>query len=147
MELIKYTPFGNRVRLRNNFDSLFNDFFNPAVFCDNDASVGAWNPSVDIIENEENLVIKADVPGVDKSDINIDVDKLVLTLQGERKIEKDVEKDNYNRRERFYGKFKRAFRLPEGTDTNKIKAEFKDGILNVIIHKPEEKKPKNITVH
>ena len=85
--------------------------------------------------------------GVEKKDISVDIHDGVLTLKGERKYEDEVTEDRFFQIERIYGKFQRAFRLPEGTDHDKINADFKDGILKVTVPKVEEKKPKQITIH
>jgi HSP20 family protein len=126
---------------------MFNDFFSPTVSCDEAVSIWGWNPVVDIYENEENIVIKAELPGVDKNDIVVDVKGRVLTLKGERSTDNEVKEDNYYRQERSYGKFERAFALPVEVDPEKIKADYKDGILKIDIPKAEENKPKQVTIH
>ena len=92
-------------------------------------------------------MIKAELPGVDKKDIKIDLKDRLLTLSGERSYDNEVKEENYYRRERSYGKFQRAFTLPADVDSEKIKAEFKDGVLEIEVPKPEEKKAKQVTVH
>jgi HSP20 family protein len=106
-----------------------------------------WNPVVDIYDNEDNIVIKAELPGIDKENINVDVKDGVLILKGERSSDNEVKKDKYYRRERMFGKFERAFNLPADVDPDKIKADYTDGVLKIDIPKPEERKPKQITVH
>jgi HSP20 family protein len=95
---------------------------------------------VDIYENEDSVVVKAELPGVDKKDIKVDLKDGVLTLTGERSHEKEVNEDKYYRKERAYGRFHRSFTVPAEIDPDKIKAEFKDGVLKVEIPKPEEQK-------
>jgi HSP20 family protein len=146
MELIKFSPFGRSIGFRNHMDSIINEFFHPAV-CIDESKGSLWNPIVDVYENDESIVVKAEVPGVDKKDISVDIDNGVLTVKGERKHEEEVKEDRYYRKERVYGKFQRTFRLPEGTDYDKINADFKDGILTVTVPKVEEKKPKQISIH
>ncbi len=109
--------------------------------------MGRWEPAVYILDNKENIIIKAELPGVDKKDIKIDLKDHILTLKGERSYENEVKEDNYYHRERTFGKFQRSFRLPLDLDPNKIKADYKDGVLRIDIPKPEEEKPKQITVH
>jgi HSP20 family protein len=114
---------------------------------DDDTGMGRWNPAVDLYEKDDYFVIKAELPGVDKKDIAIDLKDRVLTLSGERSYENEVKEDSYYRRERSYGKFQRAFTLPAEVDSDKIKAEFKDGLLRIEVPKPEEQKPKQVTIH
>ena len=114
---------------------------------DDDTGMGRWNPAVDLYEKDDHFVIKAELPGVDKKDIAIDLKDRVLTLSGERSYENEVKEESYYRRERSYGKFQRAFTLPADVDSDKIKAEFKDGLLQIEVPKPEEQKPKQVTIH
>jgi HSP20 family protein len=102
---------------------------------------------VDLYEKDDCVMIKAELPGVDKNDINIDLKDRLLTLSGERTHDQEVNEENYYRRERSYGKFQRTFTLPADVDSDKIKAEFKDGVLQIEIPKPEEKKAKKVTIH
>ena len=112
-----------------------------------DDSMGMWNPAVDLYEKDDHFVIKAELPGVDKNDIKVDLKDRVLTLSGERTYDNEVKEENYYRKERSYGKFQRAFRLPADVDSDKIKAEFKDGVLQVEVPKPDEIKAKKVTIH
>ena len=105
-----------------------------------------WAPAVDVLETETELVLKADIPDVDQKDINIQVENGTLTLQGERKFEKADEKGGYHRIERSYGSFVRCFSLPDTVDPDKVKAEYKNGVLTVKLAKKEVAKPKKIQV-
>ena len=105
-----------------------------------------WAPAVDIHENDDSFVVKADLPGVNKDDIQIDLKDNTLTLKGEKKFENKVSKDNYIRVERSYGTFVRSFTLPQNVDAEKIKATYKDGVLELTLPKKEEAKPKQIKV-
>jgi HSP20 family protein len=107
---------------------------------------GAWAPAVDIYEHDGNLVLKAELPGIDPKDVDVRVENNVLTLQGERKFESEVKREQYHRVERAYGTFSRSFTLPNVVDNDKIKAEFKDGLLRVVLPKREEAKPKQISI-
>ncbi|MBW1897704.1 MAG: Hsp20/alpha crystallin family protein [Deltaproteobacteria bacterium] len=147
MELVKWNPFGRNVRVRNQIDSFFDEFFHTALCIDEGMAANAWNPAVDVYENKEDIVIKVELPGVEKKDIKVDVNDGILTLKGERNNEKEVKEEAFYRRESVYGKFERSFKLPDGTDFDKIKADFKDGILKVSVPKTEEKLPKQITIH
>jgi HSP20 family protein len=121
-------------------------FFRIGRMTDDD-SIGMWNPAVDLYEKDEHFVIKAELPGIDKSGIKVDLKDRVLTLSGERTSDNEVKEENYYRKERSYGKFQRSFRLPADVDPDKIKAEFKDGVLQVKVPKPEQAKSKEVTIH
>jgi HSP20 family protein len=95
-----------------------------------------WAPSADIYEKDGNLVVKAELPGVDKDHVSVTVENGDLVIQGERKADDSVDDENYYRMERFTGSFYRRFTLPEGVDEDKISAEYKDGVLQVQIPKP-----------
>jgi HSP20 family protein len=106
-----------------------------------------WRPTADITETDKEYLIKADLPEVKKEDIDISVDNGVLTLSGERRVEKSTENEKEHRRESFYGAFQRSFALPEDVDQDKITADCKDGVLKVHLPKSEAKKPKSIQVN
>ena len=134
------------------FKSLVDRFFNDSLLMGSDTAKdfdtsSVFYPIVDIYDEESKIVIKADLPGVKKEDVNIDVDNGILTLKGERTFEKETKEKNYYRRESSYGSFKRSFSLPENVNTEMIKAELKDGVLTIEIEKPEERKPKHISVN
>lgn len=106
------------------------------------------SPSVDIYEDKSELVLKADLPGVKKEDIKVDISDDFLTITGEKRKEEKVEREHYYRFERTHGAFCRRFELPEGTETDKVKAHFEDGVLEIRIPKSEEavKKSKRISI-
>jgi HSP20 family protein len=147
MNLIRWNPWRERSALDNTFNRFFGDTFFPTHWLDDESGIASWKPVVDIYDNDKNIVIKAELPGVDKKDIEVDLKDRVLTLKGERSYENEVKEDNYHRKERVYGKFHRSFTLPADYDPEKIKADFKDGVLKIEIPKPEEEKPKKIVVH
>ncbi len=109
-------------------------------------SLSTWAPACDVFENDNEIVVKAELPEVKKEDVTVAIDNNVLTIRGERKFEQDVKKENYHRVERRYGEFTRSFTLPGFVDAAKVNAEFKDGILRVTMPKREEAKPKQIEV-
>lgn len=147
MNLVKWNPRREMLTLHDRMNRLFDDpFFRIGRMADDD-SLGMWNPAVDLYEKDGHFVIKAELPGVDKDGIKIDLKDRVLTLSGERTYDNEVKEENYYRKERSYGKFQRAFRLPADVDSDKIKAEFKDGVLQVEVPKPEEHKAKQVTIH
>jgi len=109
-------------------------------------TTGDWSPLVDISETDTEFVIKAEIPDVKKEDVKVSVDNGIVTIQGERKQEKEEKGKRFHRIERFYGNFVRSFTLPDNVDEAKIKATFKDGMLNLQIPKTAEAKPKSIDV-
>ena len=106
----------------------------------------AWFPAVDAYEDKERLVIKADLPGLKQNEIDVSVEDGVLTIKGEKKKENEVKEKNYYHLERAYGSFERRFTLPTNVDTSKIKANYKEGVLELALTKKEEAKPKQIKV-
>ncbi len=107
---------------------------------------GAWSPTVDVIEQDGSYVVKADIPGVKKEDIDIDIKDRILTIRGEKKTQEKTEKEGYVRVERSYGKFVRNFTLPENVVEDKIAAKCTDGVLELTLPKKEEEKPKKIAI-
>jgi len=105
-----------------------------------------WSPAVDIFETEGEIVVKAELPGIDKKDITLHLEKNVLTLRGDRKFEKETKEENYHRIERSYGGFSRAFSIPSLVDEEKIRADYKEGVLQIILPKKEQAKPKQIRI-
>jgi HSP20 family protein len=136
MSLVKWDPFRELNRLT--------DFMRPRW--EMPASTTAWNPAVDIFENENELVIKAELPGMEAKDIEIGLENNVLTMKGERRFEKETKEENYHRVEREYGHFSRSFSLPAAVKEDKITAEFKNGLLKVVLPKKEEAKTKSIKI-
>lgn len=147
MELVRWNPWGELFNRRSRVNRIWDDFFDPTTGQANNAMDWSWNPVVDVYETDDQFVIKADLPGIAKEDIDLNVKDRVLTLKGERRLEKDGHTENVHSRERFYGRFERAFRLPNHVDGDKITADYKDGVLKIEIPKPEAIKPKQITVH
>ena len=145
--LVRFNPRREMTDVHRQMDRFFNSpFFSLGALADQEHE-GLWYPSVDMFESNDALVIKAELPGLNKDDIDVNIDDGKLTLSGERKSENEVQEDKYYRRERTYGKFVRTFALPADVDNGKIAAEFKDGVLKIEIPKPEEKKSRQITVH
>ena len=147
MNLVRWNPYGEMTSMKNRINRMFSDPFWFPRRMDDDADIGMWNPAVDLYEQDDHFVIKAELPGVDKKDISIDLKDRVLTLSGERSYENEAKEENYYRRERSFGKFQRAFTLPADVDSDKIKAEFRDGLLRIEVPKPEHQKPKQVTIH
>ncbi len=147
MNLVKWNPWREMPALPSRLNRFFDDpFFRIGRLAD-DSDLGMWNPAVDLYEKDDHYMIKAELPGVDKDAIKIDLKDRLLTLSGERSSDNEVKEENYYRRERSYGKFQRVFTLPADVDADKIKAEYKDGVLQIEVPKPEEKKAKKVTIH
>ncbi len=146
MDLVRWNPWKEMVSLRDRMNRLFDDVFFRSDRREDLWAEGVWVPAVDMFETDDKVVIKAELPGLEKKDISLDLQNGVLTLKGERKSENEVKEENYYRREMSYGKFVRSFSLPVDVDADKIKAEFKNGLLTVEVPKPEGHKPKQIKV-
>jgi HSP20 family protein len=143
MSLVRWDPFRDLLSMQDRMNRLFSDVFGRTT---GEEATGAWLPAVDIYEEGDNLILQAEVPGVAKNDLDVRVENNVLTLSGERRQQKEVRDEQFHRLERAYGKFVRSFTLPVGIDTDKIKAEFRDGLLTLTLPKVEEAKPKRIKV-
>jgi HSP20 family protein len=148
MAIVRWEPFRDLVAVQDRLNRIFDDTFrgNPRGSDEDWALGGQWAPSVDIFEHEGNLVLRAELPGIEPKDVDVHVENNVLTLRGERKFESEVKREKYHRVERAYGTFSRSFTLPNVVDTEKIKAEYKDGMLQVTLPQREEAKPKQIQV-
>ena len=112
-----------------------------------DDALGSWSPAVDIFEKGDDLVIRAEVPGVEKNDIDVRIEDGTLVLRGERKREEEITDDNAYRLERSYGSFVRSFRLPKTVDASRIGATHSNGVLEITLPKAEESKPKRIEIN
>ena len=143
--LMRWTPpdvFRNRMsRL---FDDSFNHFLAPIN--SSEELSGKWLPPVDVRETDEALTLVAEVPGLSKDDVSITLENNVLTISGERRFEKDAEKESYHRIERAYGTFSRSFTLPANVESDKAKATFENGVLSIALPKSEEAKPRKIAI-
>ena len=146
MAIIKWEPLKNVAVLQDRINRMFEDAFPRSSEMDEDMSPCAWKPLVDIFETDDGLVIKADLPGVEKEAVSVEIKDNILHLKGERVVEKGAQDDQYYRQERCFGTFQRAFNLQKQVDPAKVTAKFKNGVLVVEIPKPEEEKPKKITV-
>lgn len=144
-EMNVWSPLRQLSTLRDEIDRLFESPLN-AMTSDSQQFLNGWLPAVDLYEDRDHLVLKAELPGMNKEDIDISLHGDVLMLSGERKEEKAFEKAETYRAERFLGKFQRAFTLPVSVDASKVQASYKDGILHVTLPKAEEAKPKQIPV-
>jgi HSP20 family protein len=144
MTLIRWDPFRELEGIQTRLNRIFGD--PPTRSIDDDRFFANWVPPVDIQETEKEYVVKADLPDVKKEDVKVEIDEDVLTVEGERKQENEEKNKRFHRTERTYGKFVRRFTLPTQVDGTAVKAEFKDGVLNVHLPKAEAARPKAIEV-
>ena len=146
MTIVRWDPFRNMNTLQERINRIFDETASRTNY-DDEVSKCDWRPIVDIFDSENAIIINAELPGVTREDITLDVKENILTIKGERRIDEEVRNENYYRKERCFGSFERAFTLPSAVDPGKITANFKDGVLKVEIPKPEEKKPKQIKIN
>jgi HSP20 family protein len=149
MAIVRWEPFRDLVGLQERMNRLFDESFRGInrTSGEEDWVGGSWAPAVDIYEQNGNIVLKAELPGVDPKDVDVRVENNILTLRGERKLDNEVKRENYHRVERAYGSFTRSFTLPNVVDTEKIKAEYKDGLLRMTLPKKDEARPKQISIN
>lgn len=145
--MIRWTP-GDllRGRFHRFFDEALSDFPGIANWSE-EVSRRNWVPPVDIRETDDALVLTAELPGLTKEDIEITLENNVLTIRGERKFERDADKENFHRIERAYGAFSRTFSLPSNVRGDGVEASFRDGVLHIQVPKAEEAKPRKIAIH
>lgn len=137
MDIVKWEPFREMALLRREMNRLFG----PASGHNVASPMEPWVPAVDILAEDDAITIKLELPEVDKKDVEINIQEDILTISGERKLEKEEKKEHYQRIERFYGSFSRSFTLPEYVDQKNISAESKDGVLRLRLPKVEPAKP------
>jgi HSP20 family protein len=145
MNIVRFDPFREMATLQDRVNRIFADAYRR----DNDDLMtrGAWVPPIDIYDSgNHELVIKAELPDVNREDITLRVENHTLTISGQKKMDNEVKDEQYHRVERAYGNFSRSFTLPQTVDTNAIGAEYKNGVLIVRLPVREEAKPKEIQV-
>lgn len=145
MSTVRFDPFHDPRSLQNEVNRLFSSNMRDA-FADESIARGAWNPTVDIYENKDRIVIEADLPGMNREDIHLTFGNNVLTLSGERRFEKKDEADNYHRVERSYGTFTRSFAVQQADSIEGVTAEYDNGILRIDLPKREEVKARRIEI-
>ena len=146
MTLVRWDPFRELEEMSNRLHRMYNRPAPPQTNGKEAIVVADWAPSVDVSETDGEYQIKAEIPDVKKEDVKVTLENGVLTIQGERKFEKEEKGKKYHRVERSYGSFVRSFTLPDLVDEANVKAEFKDGVLNLKLPKSEKVKPKAIEV-
>ena len=148
MAIVRWDPTRELDSLQGEMNRLFSSFFDPPAKGTNGGNGGArrWIPSMDLVETQDQFVLKADLPGMGEDDVNIEVENNVLTIAGERKTEHEEQHEGYYRLERATGSFSRALSLPEGIDADAVTATFDNGVLTVRIPKPEQAKPRKVKI-
>jgi HSP20 family protein len=144
MALVRWEPV-RITSLQSEMNRLFNTFFDTPT-TGNGSTTRRWIPAMDLVETEDDFVLKADLPGLKEEDVNIEVDENVLTVSGERKAEHESTQDGYHRVERAFGAFSRSLTLPEGIDADTVAASFDRGVLEIRIPKPEQRKPRKVSI-
>jgi HSP20 family protein len=142
MAVVRWEPARRLDTFHSDFDRLFDAFLGTRP----QDSAGRWVPAMDLVETKDHLVLKADLPGLDRDDVDIEVTDGVLTISGERKTEREERQDGYHRIERAYGAFSRSLSLPDGIDAEQVQADFEKGVLVVRIPKPAERKPHRVEI-
>ena len=146
MSIVRYDPFRDLRTLQEEVNRLFSSNLTRG-FGEEGIGRGAWNPSVDIYENKDQIVLEAELPGMKQEDFELTVENNVITLRGERQFEKKEDSDNYHRVERSYGSFTRSFTLPQTVSAEGATAEYSNGVLRVTLPKREETKARRIQVN
>jgi HSP20 family protein len=141
--IVRWEPFRELSSLQTEMNRLFNAAF--------DTSSGTndtrrWAPAMDLLETDDHFVLRADLPGMSESDVNIELEDNVLTVSGERKAEHEEKREGFYRVERAFGTFSRSLTLPKGIDADAVSADFENGVLEVRVPKPEQRKPRRIAI-
>ena len=146
MAIIRWDPFRDLVTRRDRMNRLFEDAVSTARSEEKDMISASWAPAVDIYEDESQLVLTAEIPGINEKDVEIKIEDNTLSIHGERKLEKETKEENYHRIERAYGSFYRSFTLPNHIDQDKIQAEHENGVLKITMPKKPELQPRKVKI-
>ncbi len=145
MAIVRWDPARELVAMQDRLNRYFEDFGRRPE--DDVMTRGDWMPAVDIFQSDANeVVLKAELPGLKREDIDVQVENNTLTIKGQRRQDSEVKKEHYHRVERCYGAFSRSFSLPNTIDSTKVRAEYHDGVLTVTLPLREESKPRQIQV-
>lgn len=144
MTLVRWRPMRDLWSIQDEINRMFDNFFGRTER--GEWTESHWAPAVDIAENKDNLMVNVEVPGMKKEDIKVTYQDGILTVKGERKQQKEEKDKSFHRVERSYGSFCRSFTLPTAVQGDKIKANYKDGVLSIALPKVEEAKPKEISI-
>jgi HSP20 family protein len=146
MNIVKWDPFVELEDVSKHLNRIFGRFPARAEADREVLAMADWAPTVDITETDSAYMIKGEIPGVNKEDVKVTIEDGMITMRGERKQEKEEKNKKFHRIERSYGSFLRSFRVPDDVDENAVKAEFKDGMINVTLPKSGKSKAKSINV-
>jgi HSP20 family protein len=144
MALVRWDPAREVDSLQSEMNRLFDTFFGSST--KGNGGARRWVPPMDLVETDDALVLRADLPGLDEGDVNIEIKDSVLTVSGERKAEHGEKSEGFYRVERAYGGFSRSLSLPDGVDPGAVKASFNKGVLEIRIPKPEQRKPHRVQI-
>ena len=138
--LVRFDPLRDMTVFRNELDRVFGRAFGDVP------GTRTWSPAIDVVETADAIVLKAELPGLTKDDVDVEVDDSVLTISGERQFKETVEEGRFSRIERPYGTFSRSITLPQGVKSDRIAASFRDGVLEVTVPKAEEVRPRKVSI-
>jgi|SRR4029453_3679058 HSP20 family protein len=145
MALVRWDPIRELDSLQGDMNRLFDRFFEGGRTA-NGSTARRWIPAMDLVETEDHLVLRGDLPGMTEDDVDIEIKDNVLTVSGERKSESEDRREGYHRVERSFGSFSRSLTLPQGIDPERVDAKFENGVLEVQIPKPAEAKPTRVQI-
>ncbi len=145
MAIVRWEPVRELSSLQHEMNRLFNTMFETPS-AEGGSGLRRWTPAMDLVETDDHFVLRADLPGMSQEDISIEVEDRALTVSGERKAEHEVRQEGFHRVERSFGRFSRSLTLPEGVDPEAVSASFDRGVLEVRVPKPEERKPRRISI-
>jgi len=146
MALMRWEPVRELSSIQSEMNRLFNNFFDTPTTTDG-GRLRRWVPAMDLLENGDDYVLRADLPGVSEGDVNIELDDNVLTISGERQAAHEERKEGYYRVERAFGRFSRSLTLPKGVDPEAVRGNLENGVLEVRIPKPEQHKPRRVAIN
>ena len=146
MAVVRWEPFRELSSLQSEMNRLFNAAFGDMPNGGTGGAPRRWMPAMDLLETDDDFVLRADLPGMTESDVNVELEDNVLTISGERKSEHEEKREGYYRVERAFGSFSRSLTLPQGVDADSVNASFEKGVLEVRVPKPEQRKPRKITI-
>jgi len=147
--LVRWQPIQELTSLQRQMNHLFDSFFGRTQWPPFEENLRAWEfgPAADVYEDDQKLTFKVEAPGIDEKNVKVEVENNVLTVRGERKLEKDIKEENFRRKERHYGAFSRSFTLPTTVDPDKIEANYTHGVLTIDMPKRAKAKAKQIKVN
>ena len=146
MAIVRWEPLRELSSLQNEMNRLFNTAFDTPATPGNGGAMRRWVPAMDLVETADDFVLRADLPGLTQDDVKLELEDSTLTVSGERKSERTDKHEGYYRVERAFGSFSRSLTLPKGVDADAVKANFDNGVLEIHIPKPEERKPRRIAI-